>query len=450
MTTHTYAIHTMGCKLNIYDSEVIAQALEDAGFVRLEDVEAASLVVINTCTVTGKSDAEARHLMRRIKRRNPSCFLAVTGCYAQSQMAQIQAMPEADFVSSNVGKYRLDPLIEAYHSGHAELRSAGAIHQQTQADFELLARIRAKTRGFVKIQDGCHFRCAFCIVPYVRGPSRSVPADKILNQLDVLDRAGLAEVVLTGIHIGSWGQDFRPKRQFVDLLDEIDQADFNLWIRLSSLEPTEISDHLIALLQSSKTIVPHLHLPLQSGCDATLSRMNRRHTTARFRARAQTLKETVPDICIGADVIVGFPGETPEEFRQTRQFLEESPLDYLHVFPFSRREGTAAAEMPDPVDPQTVRQRAAELRALSDAMRRRHVARHLHTQRPAIVLPKPLAGRPRSALTDNYIEVAVHAPAESVGTRCIVAMTDVVEGDAVGHLTDADPSGESCQEAVRD
>lgn len=419
-----FALHTMGCKLNYYDSEAMAQGLEANGFERVGDMLDANLVIINTCTVTNKSDVESRNLIRKFRRRNPDSFIVVTGCYAQAKPDDIRAMDEVDFVTTNVDKYNVAPIVEAFRgAGHVQ-SEAHDIMEKRPAEYRILKNFESKTRAFIKIQDGCNLRCAYCIIPFVRGNNRSIPIPNILDQLRVLQDQGVQEVVVTGIHIGTWGRDFRPRKHFVDLMAAIEASDVDIWVRISSLDSPEIPDSLIELMTESKKIVPHLHIPLQAGDDRTLRRMRRIYKTDQYRDRVEKLRAAMPHICIGADVIVGFPGETDEEFAATEAFLRDIPMDYLHVFPYSNRTGTAASKFEDQVNGRISKNRGRILREFSEQRRFEHYQRHVGSTRRAIVLPKALDGFSHSILTDNYVEMGINATPEMVGQRIEVLLED--------------------------
>ncbi len=422
--TATFAIHTMGCKLNFYDTEAIGMGLERAGFARQQNWLNADLVVLNTCTVTNSSDAESRNLIRKFRRSNPNGFLVVTGCYAQARPDEVSAMEEVDLVTTNVEKYNVKPIVEAFHGAGAVPEEKHGIMEKRPAEFRILERFASKTRAFIKIQDGCNLRCAYCIIPFVRGNNRSVPVPLVLDQFRVLAEKGVREVVITGIHIGAWGRDFRPRQNLTDLLRAFEESEIDLWLRISSLDSPEIPDEMIELIKGSKKILPHLHIPLQAGDDRTLRRMRRVYLRDQFRDRVEKLRAALPELCLGTDVIVGFPGETDEEFANTEAFLEEIPMDYLHVFPYSNRRGTAAANYEGQVNGRVIKNRSRILRELSERRKREHYRRHMGEVRRAVVLPKPLDGKPFSALTDNYIELGVDVPGDQVGRRIRVTIPE--------------------------
>lgn len=412
-----YAIHTMGCKLNFYDSEVMGAALEEHGFKRSSDIYSADLLLLNSCTVTNNSDSEARHFIRQFRRRNPKGFLVVTGCYVQAKKEDVRAMEEVDFVTTNVNKYDVTPIIRAFQGASEPLLEDHDIMEKRPAEYRILNQFKAKTRAFIKIQDGCNLRCAYCIIPFVRGNNRSVPIPAVVKQIEVLAEGGTQEVVLTGIHIGTWGRDLSPPQSFTDLAKALDETPHDLWIRISSLDSPEIPDELIELMKRSKKIVPHLHIPLQSGHNQTLKRMGRGYSVEQFRDRVLKLKEAIPHLCIGADVIVGFPGENEQEFAGTCVFLKSIPMDYLHVFPYSNRSGTRASTMKDQINGRIIKNRARQLREFSAERLIGHQQRHHATRRNAILIPFKKDTVPFKALTDNYIECTIDP--ESYRTFCL-------------------------------
>ncbi len=435
MGAPTFAIHTMGCKLNFYDTEALAMDLERRGFQRIANWLAADLAVLNTCTVTNNSDAESRHLIRKFRRRNPNGFLTVTGCYAQAKTEEIRAMEEVDLVTTNVDKYNAAPIEAAFHGAGRVAWESHDIMEKRPAEYRILSRFESKTRAFIKIQDGCNLRCAYCIIPFVRGNNRSVPIPAVLDQFRAIADQGVREVVITGVHIGTWGRDFRPRLQLTDLLRAFEASDIDLWLRISSLDSPEIPDALIELMAGSARILPHLHIPLQAGDDDTLRRMRRTYDTAQYRDRVTRLKARMPHLCIGADVIVGFPGETDEAFEGAARYLEEIPVDYLHVFPYSNRQGTAASQFDGQVNGRVIKNRGRRLREFSERRRMAHAARHIGQTRPAIVLPKPFGGHPHSVLTDNYIEMGFDAAPEQIGQRIDI----VIDETALARWRNAEP-----------
>ena len=422
----TYRIVTLGCKLNQADSSALEARLRGLG-LRRAATEEADLVVLNTCTVTSGADREARQIARRIRRTSPGATLVVTGCYAERDA---EALRRIDGAAHVVGMRDQAGRVEAIARTALGLAAPGADSSAGPSpspgpgndgagDAGLdLGRFGAtdscdpqesdRTRAFLKIQDGCDLRCAYCVIPSVRGASRSLPAPMVLERLTGVGRAGYQEVVLTGVNTGDWGRDLDPPARLHDLLERALEAGAVPRIRLNSLEPRTVTDRIAALMAgASGGLARHVQVPLQSGCDTTLARMRRNYRTADYARALERVLAAVPDAALGADVIVGFPGETDPEFEFTYGFIEKSPLAYLHVFPYSERPGTAAAACADRVPPAVVSARGARLRALGRALslryRRRFVGR---TLRVLALRERRPDGRVR-ALSDNFIDCGV-------------------------------------------
>lgn len=368
------AITTLGCKVNQYDAATLQERLSAAGHQCVPFRDAAEVYIVNSCTVTNQADAESRQLVRRAKRRNPDAQVIMTGCYAQVSPETVAHMPEVDYV---VGLNRLDDLVRLVAQGASaaqppdqkifvsKLRTAR--HEATPGINTFGAEtFQGQTRAFLKIQEGCDLFCTFCIVPMSRGKSRSIAPRVILDQLDRLADQGFQEVVLTGIHLGGYGADLTPQVNLTWLLEALEERRSVPRVRLSSLDPHEISPALIQLLTHSELLCPHLHIPLQWGEDSILARMRRRYDTALARDILTELRERLPYAALGTDLIVGFPGEGETEFAQGMRFLEESPFTYFHVFPYSVRSGTTAAKFTDRVPPSIIQERARRVRALGE------------------------------------------------------------------------------------
>lgn len=358
------AVLTLGCKVNRFESGAIEEALEGRGHELVAFGEPADVVVVNTCTVTHRSDRDARALIRRAQRANPAARVVVTGCLAQVAPDELRRLGVATVVGT-AEKATIPDLVESA----AEGSYVGDVSKASRLAPEGLRRLRGRTRAFFKVQDGCEAFCAYCIVPHARGPSRSLPLEAVRSGLEELRRGGNQEVVLTGIHLGFWGRDLRPARPFAELLDAAESSGIPR-VRLSSLEPREVTPEVVDRLAHSLVLCPHLHIPLQSGSDRILGAMGRPYTAAEFRATVERAAADVPGVALGFDVIVGFPGEDETAFDETRALLESVPFAYLHVFPFSPRRGTRAWELPGRVPEPAVRRRAAALRALSADRRR--------------------------------------------------------------------------------
>ncbi len=424
------AITTLGCKLNQYDSERIREQLMRRGYLIVPYDEAADLYVVNSCTVTSKSDRDARRLARQAKRRNPASLVVVTGCYAEVSPDELEAIDEIDVVLSNTEK---DTLAAHVPPGSDDV----AADEEHPAD-SLIDSFADHTRAFVKVQEGCDAHCAYCIVPQARGPSRSMRPVEVVRQVEKLVAAGHPEIVLIGVHLGKYGHDL-PEEQ-------VDLEDLARWLcevpslgrlRFSSIEPCEVTPGIIDLVARHPRVCRHLHIPLQSGSDAILQSMGRPYTTREYADLVNRVREASPLACLGADVMVGFPGETDREFAETLAFVESLPLSYLHVFAYSPRPGTRAATMPDQVAPETKRYRSRVLMSLSVEKRadftRRNVGEELE-----VVLEQPLAGDVgyTMGVSDNYLRVRFAAgPAtrgQIIRVRALSAGPHFVEGEVVG------------------
>lgn len=354
----TVAFRTLGCKLNQYETEIIKQRLIGSNFSVVSFDSAADFYIINTCTVTGRSDYKSRQAIHHAVRRRENSKVIVTGCYAQTNPKEISQIPGVDLVIGNSEKWRISEYLNS--SGI----KVGNISNQNQFDTPEISDFGGNTRAFIKIQDGCNRQCSYCKVPLARGPGRSQSPARVICQAERAAEKGYREIVLTGIDLGRYGQDLKEKLDLAGLLKELMQVDGLARIRLSSIEPTEISEELINLIREPK-ICSHLHIPLQSGSNRILERMGRRYAARFYKDLILSLKETVPGIALGADVMVGFPGETEEDFNSTLRLTEELPLAYLHVFEYSGRTGTRAAAFKPDVPPQEKKNRSEILRRLS-------------------------------------------------------------------------------------
>ena len=457
----TVAFRTIGCKLNQCETAQMQETLLAEGYLLVAWDSAADIRVVNTCTVTAKSDRTCRHEIRVAKRLDPDSTVVVTGCYAQIDPAAVAAIPGVDLVLGNLDKLRLADHL-AHVAGSARAGAAAGAQQATgpaehhpalsvtpypehpEFEGEFFSHFYGYTRAFLKVQTGCDSRCAYCIIPIARGPARSMPLADVLGEIDLLTGRGFREVVLTGINLGSWGRD-TSEGTVADLLEVLlgatrdAAADADAGpapnaigrYRLSSIEPLEVDGALMAVIEGAgHRVARHFHLPLQSGSDAVLRRMNRPYTTAEYLAVVAELAQRFPDAAIGADLIVGFPGETDAEFEETAAFIEQTPLTYLHVFSYSDRPGTRASEMRPKVSPDKIHERSARLRALGE---RKNVAfrdRLRGTTQRVLVLKERDTGGRLVGITGNYAEVLLEGD-DSLMNR--FAMVRLVEpGDDGG------------------
>lgn len=415
----TVALATLGCRLNQVESQEIGALLEGRGFRVVEPGAGAQVYVINTCTVTGRADFSDRQLIRRVARENPEAYLVVTGCFAQTDPEAAAAIAGVDLVLGNEEKYRLPELLDSLTKRARPAVAVGDIGAAREVPIAPFARVAGRSRAFVKIQDGCQHRCAFCIVPAARGRSRSQEPRIVLDQVRALTAAGYLDVTLTGVDIGHYGWDLYPRTTLAALLQNLAQVDGLRWLRLSSVLPSYFTPELVHAVTTLPVMAPHLHLPLQSGSDRVLRLMRRPYHTGMYRALVHRLAGAIPGLGLGADVIVGHPGETEEDFEATMRFVEALPFSSLHVFAYSDRKGTEAARRPDHVAASTIRERSGRLRRLgaekSLAFRRGLVG----GRRDAVVLRARDRRTGRLAgLTDNYVEVLFEGP-DTLGRRVV-------------------------------
>lgn len=427
-----FAIATLGCKVNQYDSAVIEDRLGAAGMERAEFDQAADVYIVNTCTVTDRADVESRRLARRARRRNPNARVIMTGCMAQANPASLAGLAEVDSV---VGLNRLDDLVAAAH-GAAPARVMVSNLRKTRPALEIGAVVPAgQTRAYLKLQEGCDQFCSFCIVPTSRGTSRSVPPRRVLEVLEQLHREGFEEVILSGVHLGGYGHDLSPAATLQALLEMIAERSPIRRLRLSSIDPEELSDPIIDLVAAGEPFCPHFHLPLQAGEDEVLGWMRRRYRCEEFRERVERIVARLPEAAIGTDLIVGFPGESAQHFDRYLSFVRDLPLAYFHVFPYSIRSGTTAAKLAGRVAPAEISRRAEILRELGEQRRREFAARFVGT-RLAVLIEE--AREPRSGMlrgySRNYVRVLVRGTDEFKNHEIEVETTAGDGATLVGRL----------------
>ncbi len=371
--TMKFQITTLGCKVNQFESDAIAQALEAYGWQRVHHDERADVGIINTCTVTGKASMQSRQAVRQLRRRHPDARIIVTGCYAQTAPDDIERIGGVHYIIGHFDKSDIPRLIAESmdEAGCGVVRRVKNNRPAAPFSMPPAPAYGRRTRPFLKIQDGCDRVCTYCIVPHARGPSRSMPLDAVLDRLNDLGRKGYREVVLTGIHLGAYGADLDLPQNLIDLLQRVEIRPPVDRLRLSSIEPDEVSNEMVDLLSVSKICCPHLHLPLQSGDDQVLQRMQRPYDALYFDRSVRAIHTALPHAAVGADVLVGFPGESQEAFTRTFDLIADLPLTYLHVFPFSPRPGTPAFHFTDRVPEKVVKARTHELRRLGQ---RKHQA----------------------------------------------------------------------------
>jgi len=418
----TAALATLGCKTNQFESAAMRETLEAAGYRVVPFAQGADLVVVNTCTVTAATDAQSRNLVRRARRLNPACRVVVTGCYAQIDPQALADLPGVSLVIGNEEKR--DLLVHLQDPAEGRIAVAD-IRTETSAHIPELSSHTERSRAFVQIQTGCDAFCSYCIIPHARGPSRSAPEKQVVAQVRQLMGQNVPEIVLTGIHVGNYGLDLQSRSSLLELLKRIEGETGVHRLRLGSIEPTEIDDALINHLAHSKVICPHLHIPLQAGDDAVLKRMRRPYSRETFRALVGRIVAAIPDAAIGLDVIAGFPGETEDEFENTVRLIEELPVSHLHVFPFSKRPGTAAAAMSGHLPGDVKKARAERLRLLGEEKLAEFAARFVGRELEVVVEGGGKGGQLKG-LTRNYLEVRFAGGSELVG-KCVMVRIAAVE-----------------------
>lgn len=456
----SFTIATLGCKVNRYESEAIAERLKGTGWNAVCGKERADICIVNTCTVTGKAAMQSRQAVRRLIREHPNATVVVTGCYAQTAPNVFSSMPGVHYVVGNTFKDRIDRFISGEASPPfcagfpAALPPGSCVEQAGQAGgrpnavlVEDIAQPRAfadasvtafggRTRPIVKIQDGCDQFCAYCIVPHARGRSRSLAPRIVADRIGSLKDRGYLEVVLCGINLGRYGRDLEPATSLSGLIALIDGPKCVDRVRLSSIEPLELADDLIEQVALSGRVCPHLHIPLQSGDDEVLRSMNRHYRSVLFRDLVMRVAEAIPGVAIGVDVLVGFPGETDRAFQNTCDLIEQLPIAYLHVFPFSAQKGTPAARRRDPVPHEVIKARCRVVRDIGNAKRRGFYERFLGSTAEVLIEAKrDRATGNLKGLTRNYIPVLLKGPDKLFKRLVEVRLTMVTDGRIFGEQT---------------
>jgi threonylcarbamoyladenosine tRNA methylthiotransferase MtaB len=429
----TFYIEQFGCRATQADAAAIERQLRERGFAAANEASSADVVIVNTCTVTAAADSQARDAIRKLHAKNPSTKVIATGCYAQRAPEELAALPGVSWVVGNSHKPEIPLLLSAMCDGPVTASSSGFVSVSSLGEeklsllhgpakiltgniFEQRALLAAPviggeshhTRPVVKIQDGCDSRCAYCVIPFVRGRSRSLSPTQVIAEIARLSASGYREIVLSGINLGTYGRDLSPRVELIDLLRAILHETRVERLRISSIEPMDVTEELIALFASTERIACHFHMPLQSGCDRVLAAMHRWYRAEHYARRVELIRQRLPDAAIGADVIAGFPGETDAEHAETVHFIEELPFTYLHVFSFSQRPGTKASDLPNQIPAPIIKNRARELRALSE--RKAAQFRRSQTGRELRVLTLRRdrdSAETTPALSSNYLHVPV-------------------------------------------
>ena len=400
-------MHTLGCKLNYAETSAIERLLEQDGFVRKEFTDEADVYVINTCSVTDNADKECRQLVRRIQRRAPEAMVVITGCYAQLKPKEIAEIAGVDLVLGAAEKFNITShLKELTHGDSAKICSCEI---EDVEGFHSSFSLTNRTRTFLKVQDGCNYNCSFCTIPMARGKSRSNEIEKVLSEIKEIADAGVKEIVLTGINLGDFGKDgngIKTEENFYSLLQAIEEKDGVERYRISSIEPNLLTEEIIRFVASSKKIMPHFHIPLQSGSNKILGLMRRRYKRELYAEKIEMIKNLIPGCCIGVDVITGFPGENEDDFKETVEFLISLDVSYLHVFTYSERPNTYALNIEPAVPVHTRNERTKILRSLSYQKMQQFTREHSGETRKVLFEGQNKNGM-MEGYTDNYIKICV-------------------------------------------
>ena len=393
------AFYTLGCKLNFSETSTISRQLTDLGFSKSEFNEGADVFVINTCSVTENANRECRRIIRKAKKISPSSIVIVTGCYAQLKPEAISCIDGVDMVVGANEKFNIPSLLKKFSSQTSEIHGCSINNLNYFSSYSLHDR----TRSFLKIQDGCDYPCTYCTIPLARGKSRSDTISNIVKNAEEIAKNGIKEIVLTGVNIGDFKQE---EMRFIDLIKQLDQVNGIERYRISSIEPNLITDEIIDFVKDSKKFMPHFHIPLQSGSDNVLKMMKRRYNTKLYFEKIKKIQKAIPNVCIGADVIVGFPGETDLEFNKTLNFIKDLNISYLHVFSYSERENTKAILLDNNVDKPKRAERSKMLRILSSKLQRLFYKRFENTQQ-TVLFEKDNKDGFIYGFTENYIKIKI-------------------------------------------
>jgi len=426
---------TLGCKVNQYESASLAEDLQQKDYALVPFNSVADFYIINTCTVTSFSDFQARQLIRRAHRANPQAKIIVTGCYAQIAAADIAAIEGVALVAGNSEKNAIPELLRSCGTETCRILTSNIFQQKEFCSMPLSGFI-GRSRAYLKIQDGCNSFCSYCIVPFARGKSRSMPQQEVLRVLANFSQQGYREIVLTGIHLGAYGHDLNPPANLTDMINRIIDPAGNTRIRLSSIEPGEITDELLHLFNKKDIICPHLHIPLQSGNDKILKLMKRDYDAAFYRKLIEKIAATVNDVAIGVDVMVGFPSEGEEEFNSTLGLLQDLPIAYLHVFPYSERPQTLAREIKPKVTASLKKKRAAILRSLDLKKRAEFTQRFLGKELRVLVekINDKKTGLMKG-VSQNYLPVLIDKTDISALNKVVIVQTqDIRYGELYGKI----------------
>ena len=432
------AFYTLGCKLNFSESSTLARQLTETGFVQVPFNNTPDIFVINTCSVTENADRKCRKIVRDAKKIAPKAQVVIIGCYAQLKPTEISRIDGVDLVLGAAEKFRLAEILQSLSS--SDQPKVMACDISSVHEFHSSFSVADRTRSFLKVQDGCDYSCTFCTIPLARGSSRSDSVEKVLEQAKKIIATGSKEIVLTGVNTGDFGIiEGARQHRFIDLLQALNQLDGISRIRISSIEPNLLTQEIIDLVSSSEKIVPHFHIPMQSGSDAVLKNMKRRYLTNLYQDRINSIKSLIPHCCVGADVMVGFPGETDQLFQDTYEFIRDLPLSYLHVFTYSERPNTPAVKHSDPVPVSTRHQRSKMLRILSDRKRREFYQGQLDRTH-SVLFEDDISDNLIFGFTRNYIRVGVPQDRNLINREIEVHLSEIPSsGYVLGKIQEPQP-----------
>ncbi len=438
----SFNIINFGCRSTQADGAAIERAFLSRSLSKAENWQVSDLVVINTCTVTQSADAQARQMIRRVRRLNPRARIVVTGCYAQREPEKLARMPEVDCVVGNSHKNDLvkivmpmvdHPIVGDDHAGQSPIHCSDIFAQKGWSAISD-AGSEDKTRPVLKIQDGCSLRCSYCVIPYVRGNSRSLKVSGIVSQVESLLSRGFREIVLTGIHLGAFGRDLSPRTTLAELTQRLIQLERLQRLRFSSIEPLEVTEEIVHLVATSSKLARHFHIPLQSGSDRILRLMRRPYQSQKYSELVSGIRSRISDAAIGADVMVGFPSESDADFEETRQFLESLPITYLHVFPYSPRPGTPALQLNPKVSGPIQNRRGEILRELGHRKNQTFRETQIHQIVSVLTLGKVHENRATEAISSNYLKVELPGEMPNSNQMLNVKITGLTEDGVTGTM----------------
>ncbi len=428
------AFYTLGCKVNQYETEAMTESFENAGYEIVDYSEFADVYIINTCTVTNMGDRKSRQIIRRAREKNPEALVAVVGCYSQIAPGEVLEIPEVSLVVGTDERSRMVELVEYAMEKEEKLNMVNDIMKVKEFEEMSIKSYKSRTRAFLKIQEGCDQYCTYCIIPYARGHIRSRKPDSIIAEVKELAENGFREIVLTGIHVASYGKDLG-NTSLIDIIEKVHEIDGIRRIRMSSVDPNVMTDGFIERLSRLPKICGHFHLSLQSGCDETLKRMNRKYTTGEYRRVVEKLREVFADVAITTDLIVGFPGETEEEFQKTVDFVEEIAFSAMHVFKYSQRSGTPAAKYENQIKPQVKDSRSKVITAIAQKNEEKFKKAFIGRSKP-VLYEQPFDGQKSlfEGLTDNYIRVVSESREDIKGKIIETVLMELKEDYMTGRI----------------